>query len=166
MPNALRTLKAAKHGGRLIEAEPARAVNIVCDQPRRLCEWVARKNGSTWNADFVNAIGLERNGQLIAGTVYDNFLGGSICMHTAIERMNRDFLWYCFYYPFVELNVRKVLGLVDSFNSRAIHFDRHLGFELEATIQGASMKGDLLIFSMTRAQCRWLGVRQHGQQRR
>lgn len=145
---------------------------IVDQCPENVCAWVSEKNGSTWNADYVNAIGLEREGRFIAGTVYDNYLGQSICMHTAIERMNRDFLWYCFYYPFIELGVKKVLGLVDSFNIPAIKLDRHLGFELEATIQQASTKGDLLIFSMAIDQCRWLnavkrpGVRIDGQQRR
>ncbi len=107
------------------------------------------------------AIGLERNGTLIAGTTYEGYNGRSICMHTAIERMNRDFLWYCFYYPFVELNVNKVLGVVDSFNTRAIKLDRHLGFVLESTIKDAGKEGDLLIFSMTKDQCPWLNVVRH-----
>lgn len=144
----------------------------IIHDPERICRWVTEKNGGTWNRQDASAIGLEREGELVAGTIYCDLLGQSICMHTAIEQMNRDFLWYCFYYPFIELKVKKVLGLVDSFNSRAIKLDQHLGFILEGCIKDASTDGDLLIFSMTRDQCRWLnverrpGVHRYGQQRR
>lgn len=143
---------------------------LITQDPQRVCEWVAGKNEGIWNRSDASAIGLEKDGQLVAGTIYCDFLGQSVCMHTAIEHMNRDFLGYCFYYPFEELQVKKVLGLVDSFNSRAIQLDLHLGFVLESTIKDASTDGDLLIFSMTRDQCRWLttakciGVH-YGQQR-
>jgi RimJ/RimL family protein N-acetyltransferase len=143
---------------------------IVDQQPWRVGPWVCAQTGGEWTADDSTAIGLERNGELIAGTLYTDYNGRSVVMHTAIQRMNRDFLWYCFHYPFVELNVQKVLGLVDSFNTPAIALDRHLGFTLEAVIREAGMQGDLMIFSMTRGQCRWLnvarrpGVHHHGQQ--
>lgn len=144
---------------------------IIDDDRERVGQWVSAKNGGKWLDDGIAGIGLERNGVLIAGAVYDSYLEQSVCIHTAIERMNRDFLWYCFYYPFIELKVKKLLGLVDSFNSRAINLDFHLGFQLECSIKDASTQGDLLIFSMTRDQCRWLNVAKrpgvhHGKQRR
>lgn len=134
---------------------------IIDNDPNRIGEWVAAKNAGIWKTDQMIGIGLERNGELVAGTMYENYLGRSICMHTAIDRLTRDFLWYSFYYPFIELKVNKVLGLVDSFNSRAIALDYHLGFRLEHSIKDASKDGDLLIFSMTREQCRWLSIARH-----
>jgi len=110
---------------------------IVDNDPARVGAWVAEKNDGFYTAIDDPAIGLECNAELIAGTIYSDYSGRSICMHTAIERMNREFLWYCFYYPFIELNVKKVLGLVDSFNSAAINLDRHLGFVQEAIIADA-----------------------------
>jgi hypothetical protein len=143
---------------------------IIADDYARVAAWVALKNDGHPTEFGDPAIGLERHGQLIAGTVYSNYSGRSICMHTAIERMNREFLWYCFYYPFVQLKLIKVLGLVDSFNSAAIRLDEHLGFRREAVVKDAGRHGDLLIYSMTAEQCRWLnvarrpGVHQYGQQ--
>jgi hypothetical protein len=141
---------------------------IVVNQPAEVGAWVCAQTGGLWTPEDSTAIGLARGHELIAGTVYSQFNGRSVAMHTAIQRMNTEFLWYCFYYPFVELNVRKVLGLVDSFNDSAIDLDRHLGFVLEAVVKEAGQQGDLLVFSMTREQCRWLnvvrrpGVRHHG----
>jgi hypothetical protein len=131
---------------------------IIDQQPARVGPWVCNRFGGIWTPENSSAIGLECQGELIAGTIYSEYYGRSIVMHTAIERMNREFLWYCFYYPFEELKVEKVLGLVDSFNDSAIQLDRHLGFVLEASIKDAGPQGDLLVFSMTRDQCRWLNA--------
>jgi hypothetical protein len=133
-------------------------MRIVDQEPEWVGPWVASRNGGIWSPTDSSAIGLEHEGRLIAGTLYTHYLRQSICMHTAIEHMNREFLWYCFYYPFYELNVKKVLGLVDSFNKPACRLIRHLGFEIEASVKEAAPKGDLLIFSLRRSDCRWLNV--------
>lgn len=106
------------------------------------------------------AIGLERNGELIAGVVYDHYAFRSICIHVAAEGshwLNREFLKAAFGYPFNQLRVNKVIGLVDSANAAARRFDEHLGFQVEGVIRDAAKHGDLIFYSMTRAQCRWLG---------
>lgn len=80
-------------------------------------------------------------------------------MHVAGEGkrwMTKEYLRVCFDYPLNQLKVKKILGLVDSTNMDARKFDEHLGFELEACIKGAGPKGDLLIYSMTAEQCRFL----------
>jgi RimJ/RimL family protein N-acetyltransferase len=93
--------------------------------------------------------------------LFDHYNGRSIAMHVAGEGnwLNRSFLRACFGYVFRQLRVNKVIGLVDSGNESARRFDEHLGFRLEATITGAGMTGDLLIYTMTAAECRWLGER-------
>jgi RimJ/RimL family protein N-acetyltransferase len=103
-------------------------------------------------------IGLDRDGELIAGVLYDNFNGKSVCMHVAGvgNWLNRDFLRVCFDYPFNQMKVGKLIGLVDSGNAKALKFDRHLGFVSEALIKDAGKTGDLHILTMTREQCRFL----------
>lgn len=110
-------------------------------------------------------IGLMQGSYIIAGVMYDHWNGRSICMHVAAEHgarwMIRRYLWMCFDYPFVQLGVNKILGLVDSTNTAARRFDEHLGFQLEATINDAGREGDLLIYSMIRQQCRFLELEAH-----
>jgi RimJ/RimL family protein N-acetyltransferase len=104
-----------------------------------------------------------QNGSIIAGVLFDDWNGATIRMHVAAEEgkrwMTKEYLRVCFYYPFVQLKVHKIIGLVCSSNMQARKFDEHLGFVREATISGATSKGDLLIYTMTREQCRFLEIR-------
>lgn len=100
---------------------------------------------------------MEEDGQITAGVLYDMFNGRSVCMHVAIEKpVTRKYTRTCFDYPFNQLKVSKVLGLVDSTNDKALRFDKLLGFTEEARIADAGKTGDLVILSMTRQQCRWI----------
>jgi RimJ/RimL family protein N-acetyltransferase len=132
---------------------------IVWDQPSRVGSWVCERTGGQYSPVDSAAIGLERDGALIAGVLYDHFNGASVAMHVAAAGphwLDRAYLAACFAYPFLQLGVKKVLGLVDSTNAAARRFDEHLGFVIEATIRDAAPHGDLLIYSMTPAQCRYI----------
>lgn len=126
----------------------------------RLGPWVAQRTGGKYYAGSGHAIGLERNGQLVAGVLYDNYTGRSVQMHVASDGtgrwMTREYLRICFDYPFNQMKVNKVIGLVDSTNAEAIRFDENIGFHREHVVTGAGKHGDLIIYSMTREQCRWL----------
>lgn len=101
-----------------------------------------------------------KDGALIAGVLFDNFTGRSVQMHvagTGKRWLTREFLNFCFRYPFEQLKVNKVVGLVDSTNAAALRFDLHLGFQQEAVIKDAGKVGDTIILTMTREQCRFLG---------
>jgi RimJ/RimL family protein N-acetyltransferase len=123
-------------------------------------EFVDAINGGTRDAG-ASGIGIEdETGRLIAGVKFDQWNGRSVCMHVAalpgVNWLTRGFTRACFDYAFGQLGVIKVLGLVDAANLAARQFDEHLGFVLEATITDASPGGDLLIYSMTRASCRYI----------
>lgn len=145
---------------------------IAFGYERVLGDWIASRTGGTFVHGEARTIGLLDNGEPIAGVLYDQYNGASIGMHVAAEPgarwMTREFLRVCFAYPFEQLGVRKIIGLVGSGNTRARAFDEHLGFVLEATLKEAHPDGDLLVYSMTRSQCRWLDLnkrhRLHGQQ--
>lgn len=132
---------------------------IVFDRDR-LGPWVAERTGGTYYKDSGQTIGLERNGSLVAAALYDNCTGRSVQMHVASDGtsrwMTREFLRVCFDYPFNQLKVNKVMGLVDSTNEAAIRFDENIGFQLEHVVKDAGRHGDIRIYSMTRQQCRWI----------
>jgi hypothetical protein len=112
-------------------------------------------------------IGVMEDGRILAGVKLDQWNGASICMHVAAipgkRWMTRELLFASFDYPFNQLGVRKILGLVSASNTAARAFDEHLGFEVEATLKDAAPDGDLLVYSMTRDRCRFLKA-PHGQQ--
>jgi RimJ/RimL family protein N-acetyltransferase len=139
---------------------------IVCDQPARVGQWVCDRIGGEFNEKLAVAIGLERDGALIAGVIFDNYMGRSIAMHVAGEGghwMTREYARACFDYAFNQLKVNKILGFVDSTNAAARRYDEHLGFVLEHVITDAGKCGDLCIYSMTPDKCRFLGEK-HGKE--
>jgi RimJ/RimL family protein N-acetyltransferase len=132
---------------------------IVPHTNPRLAPWMlARMPHGRLPGDAV-LVGWESHGRIVACVAYDNFNGASISMHVVGEGkrwLTRDYLRFCFAYPFEQLRVKKVLGLVPSTNADAIKFDEHLGFVREAVIADAVPGGDLIVYSMTRDQCRHL----------
>lgn len=131
---------------------------IVTDRQAELGHWLCSRTNGEYTGSGTY-IGLEKAGVIVAATGYEDFNGASIRMHVAGDGkrwMTREFLWYAFHYPFCELNVKKIIGLVHSGNEDALKLDNHLGMVHEATIKDGVIDGDLLIFTMTKEQCRFL----------
>jgi RimJ/RimL family protein N-acetyltransferase len=114
----------------------------------------------------MKGLGLERDGELIAGVLYEGYNRVNVWMHVATtpgKKWTMEFLRYCFYYPFVELGCKRVSGSVESSNLAAIRFDEHLGFEREAVLRGAASDGgDVILYVMWRDKCRYLPEQYHG----
>lgn len=126
----------------------------------RIGPWVCKITGGKYEKAISAGIGLEKNGELIAGVLYDSWNGRSVCMHVAAKPgarwMTREFLWMSFDYPFNQLKVNQIIGLVDSTNQQARAFDEHIGFRVAAVIPDAGKSGDLMIYTMHRNECRWI----------
>lgn len=132
---------------------------IVWDRPQEVGEWVCARIGGRFSPDEATAIGMEQDGKLVAGVMFDAFKGNSIQMHVAGEGghwMTRDYARACFGYAFNQLKVKKIIGLVEANNAAARRYDEHLGFVLEHVITDGGKFGDLCIYSMTRDQCKYV----------
>jgi hypothetical protein len=136
---------------------------VVTGQDEVFGPWLAKLLGNEWVPGKGSIIGLWEDGiGPVAGCLYESCNGASVVGSLAgIGRkwMNREYLWYCYYYPFEELKVNKIIGIVESSNLEARRLDEHMGFTLEATLVGCAPKGDLLIYTMTKSQCRWLNLK-------
>ena len=120
-------------------------------------EWVADRVGGKYHADDAQAIGLEKEGQIIAGVIFERYNGHSMWVHVAIEgRLTPDFIRAIFRYAFVDCDVEKVIGTVASTNVKAIKFDESLGFTEEGRIRNAMPDGDIIIYTMSKSNCRFL----------
>lgn len=109
----------------------------------------------------MKGVGLEKAGELVAGVLYEGYTHHNIWMHVAAapgrQWLNREFLRYCFHYPFVELGCRRVSGWVEASNEDARKFDEHLGFKEEARLKGAARDGgDVILYVMWRSECRYV----------
>ena len=109
----------------------------------------------------LKGLGLEQDGELVAGVLYEGFNGTNVWMHVAgapgRRWMTRELLRYAFHYPFNEMGVARISGYVDAANADARRLNEHLGFQQEAVLQGAAADGgDVILYVMWREQCRFL----------
>lgn len=107
-----------------------------------------------------HGICLQRDGQTIAATLYQDFNGSNIWAHTAGQPgtpwMKRHYLHEIFKYPFHTLEVRRVSLWIDANNLASRRFAENLGFVHEATLRGAGRGGlDATLYCMFREWCRF-----------
>lgn len=141
---------------------------VLTGQERIFGPWLAKLLNNEWVPGKGSIIGLwDDDKGPIAACLYESCNGASVVGSLAgigKKWMTREYLWYCYYYPFEQLKVNKIIGIVESTNLEARRLDEHMGFILEATLKDAAPNGDLLIYSMTKDQCRWLNLRKPREQ--
>ena len=140
------------------------ARRIVLDWPA-VTAWVLERSHALVSLQDCVSIGVVEGSlddrRVLGGVIFHNNTGrgGAITVHMAGNETSwasRELLWAIFDYAFNQMGVEKVIGLLQSDNARAIDVDLRLGFVPEAKVKGAFPDADLLILTMTRAQCRWL----------
>jgi RimJ/RimL family protein N-acetyltransferase len=142
------------------------AKRILVGQEALFGPWMMHILGSKWLPGRGHIIGLWDTVECkpVAGCLFENYNQASIMLHIATDGtkkwMNREFLWFTFYFPFVQLGVTKIIAPVESTNEVCSRFIKHIGFHLEATLKDAAPKGDMLIYTMTEDQCKWLNLRE------
>lgn len=134
---------------------------IVIGQP--VVEWVAKQTHEYGNFGLAVGFGIEQNGALIAGVVFNDYNGANINMHVASDGsrswLTREFLWMVFDYAFNQAKVKRITGLVGEGNQQARRFDEHIGFVHETTLAQAHPSGGLMVYRMFKHECRWLNIR-------
>lgn len=122
--------------------------------------WVAARNHQMYHQANSQSIGLKKDGNIVAGVIYENWNGQSIVCHIAIMgNLTPTFLAKIFDYPFRQLGLHKIIAPVASVNSESIRLVSNMGFKEEANIKDAHLSGDIVIFTMTKKDCRFLGER-------
>lgn len=134
---------------------------IVYDAPR-ISRWVCDKAGGT-PTELDTGIAIECGGILVAGIRFDGYTGSSIAMHSRVDnprKITREWLRQIFDYPFNQLNVKRVTGLVCSDNIKAQKTNEHLGWKRETVLADYFPSGDGIVYIMRKEDCRWLKGKQ------
>lgn len=122
--------------------------------------WVyERSGGGDWVIGAGATIGVYRGNDIVAGTTFTQWAGPNIFTAVAVEdrrAISRKFLFLCFWYPFEQLQCRRITALVNSDNSACLQSIEHLGFKREATLVDAAPNGDVIVFRMFKRECAWL----------
>lgn len=134
--------------------------NLIYGQEDRLLPWARERCGIGDFRRDAYAIGLERDGQLVAVVVFDGFSAVDCNMHIASDGtarwMSKSLLLAAFAYPFVQMRLNRVTGLVPAKNTQAVAFDLHLGFEPEGRCAKALPDDDIIILGLLRERCKFI----------
>lgn len=133
---------------------------IVSD-PARVYAYLASLMPMQMTAGM-KGLGLEKDGELVAGVLYEGFNAHNVWMHVGTHKpgrwLTREYLRVCFEYPFVQVGVRRIGAWVEDANVASRQFIGRLGFEREATVRGAARDGgDVGLYVMWRDNCRFIG---------
>ena len=119
--------------------------------------WTAKKVDGGYFQKRSQSIGLKKDGEFVAGVIYENWHGKSITCHIAVTgRMIPAYLFAIFDYPFNVCKVGKIIVPVSSANLTSIRFVEKMGFQEEARINNAMPDGDMVIFTMPKERCKYL----------
>ena len=132
---------------------------IVTDH-ERIGRWVIEKAGGVW-CDSNKAIGIEKDGALKAGIMYDAYtgVGGSISAYFRCDDpkvITRYFYRIAFDYPFNVAKVNRLTNIVNSVNTHSRDITERIGFTKETQIEGYFPDGDAIVYRMWRHECRWI----------
>ena len=133
---------------------------VLFDRKDEVMRFVARQTGES-RYDDCSTIGLEKDGEIVAGVVYQGHNGPNVLMHFALggsrHLITPAFVSAVFMYPFQVLQCHRVTGLVRADNVSAQLLDEHLGFVREGVMrEGAGDREDFIMYGMLERECRFL----------
>jgi L-amino acid N-acyltransferase YncA len=122
-----------------------------------------RPDGVTRGFRALEAHGAD--GEPVAMVGYDQWTETSVAVHMACERPAawRSLLGPAFHFPFVEAGKLVLVGGVAASNAASRSMTEHMGFrEVGRVPDGYKPGDDLIVYSMRRADCRWIAPEQRG----
>ena len=104
---------------------------------------------------------VTRNEEFLGGVIYTGYTGTMVSVHIAGvgNWASPELLWVGFDYPFMQLQVRKIVCTVGAANERSRSIIERIGFRMEHAIMDGTPHGPLYLYSMLREDCRYLKLR-------
>jgi hypothetical protein len=105
---------------------------------------------------------------LVGGVLYTDWNFGSVLMHFALFSnkcfLGRQLIWLSFQYPFIQLGVKKIVGLVPEWNIPSRNMALKAGFKIEYKIDDIfnnppPIDNGMYIMSMKKEDCEWLKMK-------
>ena len=106
------------------------------------------------------------NDKLMGGVLFTDYRVGSVAIHMAgfhPQWVNKAMVYLAFDYPFNQLKVKKLIGMVPERNVKSRNNTLHLGFKIEYLVPDVLGYPDgvngFYIMSMYKEDCRWLRMK-------
>ena len=139
--------------------------NVIYGHEDDLLPWAQQRIGVAFRPD-AKTMGLERDGTIRAVVIFDSFSETDCNMHIASDGtkawMSKSLLLSAFAYPFTQLGLLRLTGLVPAHNADAMAFDENIGFVREGYHPKAGPGGcDLISLGLMRENCRFIPKGDH-----
>jgi RimJ/RimL family protein N-acetyltransferase len=138
---------------------------LILDDKLRVNEWIWHRVGRETPfhpPSKYQAVGVEKDGELIGGVVFSDFTTGVRCtMHCAglgKKWLTKELLSVCFDYAFNIAKLKVIVNIVKASNIESVEFTKHVGFTEACRIKDGASDGDLVILVLHRDNCRWIGA--------
>ena len=123
-------------------------------------QWMAKRLGTAHCSCLSMALGDWRGGRINAGVLFENWNQASVIAHLAIDgKTSPQFLRSAASYAFDDLGVRKIIAPISSRNERMRRMAEKIGFVVEGTLRDCELGGDIVLMTVNRANCRFMGER-------
>lgn len=105
---------------------------------------------------------MDDQDEIIAGVMFERYTGvtGSVHVHWAAKPstiwLTRTVLYAIATYTYGQMGVGRLFGEVRASDEYVRKVDEKLGFRKVAVLEGYFPGDDLVLYSMTKAECRWL----------
>jgi hypothetical protein len=124
-------------------------------------QWIVKKIDHLRISDSRGISAISDQGELYCICLMDSWTPGSVQVHIAIENplglKNYTFLYEVFNYIFNVGDRQTAIGFVSSENTKALKFDKKIGFKEIARIRdGARKNVDTIILELHRDDCKWI----------
>jgi len=136
-------------------------MNLLYGQDARVARWVlehAPHGDGPWLGHYI-AVGVEDEGELIAGWVFNEYRGHSIhcsMASTSPRWCSRRTLEALFSYPFVQLKCKRLTAYTGKSMANVRAFLTRLGFAQEGIMRSGYVDDDCVIYGLLREECRWV----------
>lgn len=133
---------------------------VINDRSRdeEIGKWVAAKVDPDWQEDDL-AVGVERDGVLVAGALLNEFNGSNICAHLRCDTpygLTREFLTTVFDLAFHDVQARRLTAPVVQNTPGIFEVLLKMGFKCEAILKDYCNRGHLYMMVMWPADCKYL----------
>ena len=139
--------------------------HIIDKDHARVGQWMQAHGACQYNAAAV-CIGLERNGDLVAGVQYEQYsgVGGSMLVSIAVTgRLTKTFVRYACEYAAYEAKVNMVYAMVGEGNAKSQRFVEQMGFVRLCAVPQSHPTGSTYLYGLWKSSCKYLTRRlQHG----
>lgn len=134
---------------------------FVYGQDKKVAQFCMERIHGITDFGLYSTIGIARDGELIAGIVYNNYSGNDICAHIATvpdsKWCDEDVMRVLCEYPLIQLGCNRVTCLIPTRNQRSFRLCQYFGFKQEGLMRKAFVDDDGILMGLLKEECPWIG---------